>query len=124
MPGLILTSAPQCCARTAGRRADDPDSRACSSRLGGQPRRSHGEPPYVVAGCPFPVPPSGTKPQPCVTRAWVSGSARVTSVGMPLLLQAPPGTRPGRCCQSVEQIPQGARRHQLDAAAGERDVSG
>jgi uncharacterized Zn-binding protein involved in type VI secretion len=39
--------------------------------------------PYMVAGCPFNV--SGS-PVPCVTAQWVTGSLRVLSNGMPLLL--------------------------------------
>lgn len=50
--------------------------------------------PWLVAGCPFP-PVSGG---PCVTAQWVTGSIRVLSGGLPLLLQtnqavcAPTGT--------------------------------
>ena len=39
--------------------------------------------PYVIAGCPFP-PVSGG---PCVTGQWVLGTVRVTSDGVPLLIQ-------------------------------------
>ena len=39
--------------------------------------------PYVVAGCPFNV--SGA-PSPCVTASWVTGSTRILSNGMPVLL--------------------------------------
>ncbi len=51
---------------------------------------------YVVAGCPF-VLPSGT-PSPCVSATWVAAALRVTSGGIPLVLQdstavcAPNGT--------------------------------
>jgi hypothetical protein len=51
--------------------------------------------PYVVAGCPF-VPPGGNGP--CVTAQWVTSALRVTSNGLPVLLQdsqaicAPTGT--------------------------------
>ena len=51
--------------------------------------------PWVIAGCPFNV--SGS-PVPCVTAQWVTGTTRVKSGGMPLLLQdsqavcAPNGT--------------------------------
>jgi hypothetical protein len=50
--------------------------------------------PYTVAGCPF-VPPA---PGPCVTAQWVVVATRVTSGGVPLVLQdstavcAPTGT--------------------------------
>lgn len=39
--------------------------------------------PYTIAGCPFNV--SGA-PVPCVTAQWVTGSVRVTSDGLPVLL--------------------------------------
>ncbi len=39
---------------------------------------------YSIAGCPF-VPPPGTGP--CATAQWVVGATRVTSEGMPLLIQ-------------------------------------
>lgn len=51
--------------------------------------------PWVIGGCPFNV--SGS-PVPCVTAQWVTGTTRVKSGGMPLLLQdsqavcAPNGT--------------------------------
>jgi hypothetical protein len=51
--------------------------------------------PWVVAGCAF-VPPGGNGP--CVTAQWVTAAVRVTSNGMPVLLQdsqsicAPTGT--------------------------------
>jgi uncharacterized Zn-binding protein involved in type VI secretion len=51
--------------------------------------------PYMVAGCPF-VPPGGNGP--CVTAQWVTSAVRVTSNGLPVLLQdsqavcAPTGT--------------------------------
>jgi hypothetical protein len=50
--------------------------------------------PYVVTGCPF-VPPA---PGPCVSALWVTSAVRVTSNGLPVLLQdsqavcAPTGT--------------------------------
>lgn len=51
--------------------------------------------PWVVAGCPFNV--SGG-PVPCVTAQWTTAATRVTSGGLPLVLQdsqalcAPNGT--------------------------------
>ena len=42
--------------------------------------------PYVVAGCTFPPPPGANGP--CVTAQWLSGTARVTSNGQPLLVQS------------------------------------
>jgi hypothetical protein len=60
-----------------------------------------------VAGCLFQVPvPGGTKPQPCVVVEWANISMRVTVMGQPLYLQAPPGPGNG-VCKSAEQIPQG-----------------
>ncbi|HEV7858528.1 MAG TPA: hypothetical protein VGO91_07850 [Pyrinomonadaceae bacterium] len=50
--------------------------------------------PYVVAACPFVPPANG----PCVTAQWVTSAVRVTSNGLPVLLQdsqaicAPTGT--------------------------------
>ena len=50
--------------------------------------------PYVVAACPFVPPANG----PCVTAQWVTSALRVTSNGLPVLLQdsqavcAPTGT--------------------------------
>lgn len=52
--------------------------------------------PYSVVGCPF-VTPGGT-PMPCVTAQWITGSVRVLSNGVPLVLSdsqavcAPNGT--------------------------------
>ena len=50
-------------------------------------------------GCVFTVP---AKPQPCVTTRWIVGAARVTSNGIPLLINPCVAI-----CQSVEQIPAG-----------------
>ncbi len=68
-----------------------------------------GIPPVGVVGCLFQVPVgAGTKPQPCVKVDWANVSTRVTSMGMPLLLQPPPGPGPGAgLCSSIEGIPQG-----------------
>lgn len=50
---------------------------------------------YVVAGCPFVLP---STPSPCVSATWVAAALRVTSGGIPLVLQdstavcAPNGT--------------------------------
>lgn len=38
--------------------------------------------PYVIAGCPF----TTAVPQPCVTGQWITGSIRLLSGGMPLLM--------------------------------------
>jgi len=62
----------------------------------------------TVAGCPFqiPIPPAGTKPQPCVKVQWLMMSTRVVVMGQPVLLQPAPGSGMG-ICQSIEQIPAG-----------------
>lgn len=63
--------------------------------VGGQPIVTASAP-YTVAGCAFPPPPNGNGP--CVTAQWVTGAVRVTSNGLPVLLQdsqavcAPTGT--------------------------------
>ena len=54
----------------------------------------------LVTGCPFTVPPA--KPQPCVTTKWIVGATRVTSNGVPLLINPCVAI-----CQSPEQIPNG-----------------
>lgn len=41
--------------------------------------------PYVVAGCVLPPPAAGNGP--CVTAQWVTGAVRVTSNGVPVVLQ-------------------------------------
>ena len=59
----------------------------------------------VAPGCPFT---NGTSPQPCTTITWTNVSTRVTSMGQPLLLQAPPPAGPvsgGTCLAGA--IPQG-----------------
>lgn len=40
--------------------------------------------PYTIAGCPFTTP--AGFPLPCVTAQWVTGSTRILSNGMPVLL--------------------------------------
>lgn len=39
--------------------------------------------PYAIAGCPYTP---GSSPMPCVTAQWVTGSTRITSNGIPVLL--------------------------------------
>jgi hypothetical protein len=52
--------------------------------------------PYVVAGCALPPPPAANGP--CVSAMWLTGTTRVLSNGLPLLVQssqaicAPSGT--------------------------------
>ncbi|GAA4759431.1 hypothetical protein [Actinomycetospora chibensis] len=74
--------------------------------LGGQPAATTENAINVTGPCPFTVPATPAKPQPCVTITWGSTSTKVTAGGKALLLGAP-GTVPG-VCQSAEKIPQGA----------------
>jgi hypothetical protein len=55
---------------------------------------------FLVAGCPFTVPPG--KPQPCIKVQWLVPAARVFVNHQPAILQTSVGL-----CQSPEQIPQG-----------------
>lgn len=67
---------------------------------GGQPVATMSDQ-FIVAGCPFTLPPA--KPQPCVKVQWLVPAARVMINNQPAILQSSSGL-----CQSVEQIPQGA----------------
>lgn len=55
---------------------------------------------YLIAGCPFTVPPG--KPQPCIKVQWLVPATRVFVNGQPVIVQTSTGL-----CQSAEQIPQG-----------------
>ena len=55
---------------------------------------------FLVAGCPFTVPPG--KPQPCVRVQWLVPAARVLVGGQPAILSGSVGI-----CQSPDQIPNG-----------------
>ncbi|MBN1204055.1 MAG: hypothetical protein JXB05_03915 [Myxococcaceae bacterium] len=55
---------------------------------------------YMIAGCPFTVPP-GT-PQPCLKVQWLVGSVRVKVNGQPVVLQDSTGL-----CLNPMQAPQG-----------------
>jgi hypothetical protein len=57
---------------------------------------------FLVAGCPFTLPTTPPKPQPCVRVQWLVPATRVLVNGQPPILQASAGV-----CLSVEQIPQG-----------------
>lgn len=57
---------------------------------------------HTVAGCPFQIPGTPPKPQPCVTVRWLVGAQLTRVRGTPVLLQTSVGL-----CYSVEQIPQG-----------------
>lgn len=81
MPGFLLhLGATVQCAHAGQAQPTAPNARVLVS---GQPIVMQPAP-YVVAGCPFTVPPG--VPMPCVTAQWVSAATRVTSNGMPVLL--------------------------------------
>lgn len=93
MPGFLLhVGATVLCSHGGQAQPTAPNPRVTVS---GQPTVTLA-PPYVVAGCAFPPPPSGNGP--CVTAQWISGTTRVLSNGQPLLVQssqaicAPTGT--------------------------------
>lgn len=73
-------------------------------RVGGQPVALASDT-CSIAGCPFqvPLPPGGTKPQPCVSVNWLVPSSRVRVGGQAVVLKVSTGI-----CQSAEQIPQGS----------------
>lgn len=70
-------------------------------RVNGQPVATATDT-FLVAGCPFTVPATPPKPQPCVKTQWLVQSSRVKVGGQPVILQDSTGI-----CQSAEQIPQG-----------------
>ena len=81
MPGFLLhAGATVLCAHGGQAQPTAPNPRVTVS---GQPIVMQLAP-YVVASCPFTVPPG--VPMPCVTAQWVSGATRVTSNGTPVLL--------------------------------------
>lgn len=81
MPGFLLhLGATVQCAHAGQAQPTAPNARVLVS---GQPIVMQPAP-YVVAGCPFTVPPG--VPMPCVTAQWVSAATRVMSNGMPVLL--------------------------------------
>ncbi len=67
--------------------------------VGGMPVATMGDT-YLVAGCPFTIPPG--KPQPCIKVQWLVPATRVMVNGQPVILQTSSGL-----CLSPEQIPQG-----------------
>jgi uncharacterized Zn-binding protein involved in type VI secretion len=79
MPGYLLTAGSVvCCAHGGIAQAAASDARL---RIGGLPAvtlATH----YAVAGCALPPQAGG----PCVAAQWLSGAARVTSRGLPVLL--------------------------------------
>jgi uncharacterized Zn-binding protein involved in type VI secretion len=80
MPGFLLhVGATVMCAHGGQAQPTAPNPRVLVS---GQPIVTQSAP-YAIAGCPFNV--SGA-PVPCVTAQWVTGSTRILSNGMPVLL--------------------------------------
>jgi hypothetical protein len=81
MPGfLVHVGATVQCAHGGQAQPTVPNPRVTVS---GQPTVTM-PPPWVIAGCTMPPPPSGNGP--CVTAQWVTAATRVTSKGQPLLL--------------------------------------
>ena len=81
MPGFLLNvGATILCSHGGQVQAAAPSPRV---RVDGQPAVLMPNP-HTVAGCPFNV--SGS-PVPCVLAQWTSGATRVSSLGMPVLLQ-------------------------------------
>ncbi len=81
MPGPLLhVGATVLCAHAGQAQPTAPNPRVLVS---GQPTVLMTTP-YVIAGCVMPPPIAGNGP--CVTAQWVSGSTRVFSNGVPLLL--------------------------------------
>jgi hypothetical protein len=85
MPGFLLTmSAAVTCSHGGKVQFTAPNPRV---KVMGQPVPMISAP-SVVAGCAFPPPPAGNGP--CVTATWIppTGTARVKSMGQPLLCQS------------------------------------
>ena len=81
MPGTLLhVGATVLCAHGGQAQPTAPNARVLVS---GQPTVTQPTP-YVVAGCTLPPPIAANGP--CITAQWVTGSTRVLSNGMPLLL--------------------------------------
>ncbi|MBS0583134.1 MAG: hypothetical protein JSS42_08540 [Proteobacteria bacterium] len=81
MPGFLLhVGASVLCAHGGQAQATMPNPRVTVS---GQPTVTQ-PPPWTIAGCAMPPPPSGNGP--CVTAQWLTASLRVLSNGQPLLL--------------------------------------
>ena len=81
MPGTLLhVGATVICAHGGQAQPTAPNPRVLVS---GQPTVTQPTP-YVVAGCALPPPPAANGP--CITAQWVTGTTRVLSNGMPLLL--------------------------------------
>ncbi len=92
MPGFLLhAGATVLCAHGGQAQPTMPSPRV---RVAGQPLAVMNSP-HSITACPFNV---AGSPLPCVVAQWVTGSARVRSLGAPVLLQdsqavcAPNGT--------------------------------
>lgn len=93
MPGLLVPFGSQVLCSHAGQaKASAPNLRVS---VGGAPTVSLPVP-WLIAGCTLPPPPGANGP--CVTGQWQTGTTRVTSNGLPLVIQsamstcAPSGT--------------------------------
>jgi len=83
MPGPVIHLGATVCCSHAGQAAPvSPNARVLVS---GQPTVLLSTP-YTVTGCTMPTPASGNGP--CVTAQWLVGATRVTSNGVPLVLQS------------------------------------
>ena len=81
MPGYLLhQAATVLCLHGGQAQATVPNPRV---KVSGQPTVQQPNP-WMVAGCPFTT---GGNPQPCITAQWITAAIRVTSSGVPLLLQ-------------------------------------
>jgi uncharacterized Zn-binding protein involved in type VI secretion len=92
MPGFLLhQGATVLCMHAGQAQATAPTPRV---KVSGQMAATQPAP-WVIAGCPYVT---AGAPTPCVTAQWVSAATRITSNGMPVLLQdsqavcAPNGT--------------------------------
>lgn len=92
MSFLVHVGATVTCSHQGRAMATTPNPRV---QLSGAPSVSLTSP-VAVVGCALPPPPSGNGP--CTTAQWLSGTTRVTSNGLPLVVQtsnsicAPSGT--------------------------------
>jgi hypothetical protein len=81
MPGFLLHSgATVMCAHAGQAQPTAPNPRVTVS---GQPVVTQSCL-YTIAGCPFTV---GSSASPCVTGQWVTAATRITTGGVPVLLQ-------------------------------------
>jgi uncharacterized Zn-binding protein involved in type VI secretion len=82
MPGFILHQGATILCAHGGQA--QPTVMSPRIMVGGQPIVLQPNP-HLVSSCPFTTP--GGNPLPCVTATWITGATRVTSNGMPVLLQ-------------------------------------